>query len=163
MRGIRMRTVIGWMAAMVASALLGAVVYQTVLSKPLAELDPTATVETITRAPVPGPTLYRTEVRTVVEPTPTVTVEEEVLIQEESVQVSQPRTTGPAPVRTPTARPTPRATTEREDDNSTESAARESDDTEENEAEDAEDAAKEAQDAAEDAAEEAQDAVESDD
>ena len=44
-----MRTVIGWMAAMLASALLGAVVYETVLSKPLPASDPTATVETVTR------------------------------------------------------------------------------------------------------------------
>jgi hypothetical protein len=115
MRGIRMRTVIGWMAAMFASALLGAAVYQTVLSKPLPELDPTATVETITREPGPQPTLYRTEVRTVVEPTPTVTVEDKVLVKEQVVQVGQPQTSKPAPTRTSAPRPKPRATAERED------------------------------------------------
>ncbi|HYN56307.1 MAG TPA: hypothetical protein VES03_03805, partial [Motilibacterales bacterium] len=101
-----MRTVIGWMAAMVASALLGAAVYQTVLSKPLPELDPTATVESITREPTPGPTLVRTEVRTVVEPTPTVTVDDQVLVREESVALSQPRTSAPAPTRTRAPQPT---------------------------------------------------------
>jgi hypothetical protein len=109
-----MRTVIGWMAAMLASALLGAAVYQTVLSKPLPELDPTATVETITSDPNPGPTLYRTEVRTVVDPTPTVTVEDKVQVREEVVQVSQPRTSRPAPARTSAPKPKPRATAERE-------------------------------------------------
>ena len=68
-----MRTVIGWTAALFASALLGAVVYETVLSKPVLEPDATAYVETTTRNPTPGPTVYRTEVRKVVEPTPTVT------------------------------------------------------------------------------------------
>ncbi len=115
-----MRTVIGWMAAMLASALLGAAVYQTVLSKPLPELDPTATVETIARDPSPGPTQYRTEVRTVVEPTPTVTVEDKILVTEEVVQVSQPRTANSAPARTSAPRPKPRATAEREKDDSAE-------------------------------------------
>ena len=42
-----MRTVIGWMAAMLASALLGAVVYENVLSKPVPASEQTATVETV--------------------------------------------------------------------------------------------------------------------
>lgn len=141
-----MRTVIGWMAAMLASALLGAAVYQTVLSKPLPELDPTATVETITGEPGPQPTIYRTESRTVVEPTPTVTVEDEVVI-EEVVQVSQPRTSSPAPARTSAPKPKPRATAEREKSEASES----SDDSDA-----AEKAAKEAEDAAERATEEAE-------
>jgi hypothetical protein len=143
MRGIRMRTVIGWMAAMLASALLGAAVYQTVLSKPLPELDPAATVETISRDPSPGPTLYRTEVRTVVEPTPTVTIEDKVVVKEETVQVSQPRTSSPAPARTSATKPKPRATAEREKDDS----AERSDDSEK-ESEEAEDAAEDAERAA---------------
>ncbi len=138
-----MRTVIGWMAALLGSALLGATVYQTVLSKPLPELDPTATVETITQVPGPQPTLYRTEVRTIVEPTPTVTVEDEVLIQEEAVQVSQPRTANPAPARTSAPKPQPRATTERDDadDEAEDDSDDESDDdADEAEGEDREDA-----------------------
>jgi len=111
-----MRTVIGWMAALFASALLGAAVYQTVLSTPLPELDPTATVETIRREPSPGPTLYRTEVRTIVEPTPTVTVEDVVRVADEAAPVSRPRTANPAPTRTSAPKSTPRATAEREDD-----------------------------------------------
>ena len=148
-----MRTVIGWMAAMFASALLGAAVYQTVLSKPLPELDPTATVERITREPGPQPTLYRTEVRTVVEPTPTVTVEDKVVIAEEVVQVSQPRTSRPTPARTSAPKPKPRATAEREERESAES----SDDSDT-----AERSAKEAEDAAERSAKEAEE-PESDD
>jgi hypothetical protein len=131
-----MRTVIGWMAAMLASAMLGAAVYQTVLSKPLPELDPTATVETIGREPSPGPTLYRTEVRTVVEPTPTVTVEDKVLVAEEVVEVSQPRAANPAPVRT--SAPKPRATAERNDESEKESAER-NDDSEKESADEPED------------------------
>jgi hypothetical protein len=142
-----MRTVLGWMAAMVASALLGAAVYQTVLSKPTPELDPTATVEAISREPAPQPTLYRTELRTVVEPTPTVTVEDKVLVEEQVVQVDQPRTSNPAPSRTSAPRPKPRATAEREDEDSVEAARTEPDD---------------AADAAEDSATDAEDAGESD-
>ena len=131
-----MRTVIGWMAAMLASALLGAAVYQTVLSKPLPELDPTATVEMVTREAGPQPTLYRTEVRTVVEPTPTVTVEDKVVIKEEVVQVSQPRTSRPAPARTSAPKPKPRATAEREKRETAE--PRDDSDADERAAEDAE-------------------------
>lgn len=113
-----MRTLIGWMAAMVASALLGAAVYQTVLSRPLADVGPAATVETISQEPSAVPTVYRTEIQTVVDPTPTVTVEDRVLIAEEVVQTGRPRTSKAAPARTPA--PTPRATAEREDRDSTE-------------------------------------------
>ena len=101
-----MRTVIGWMAALFGSALLGATVYQTVLSKPLPELDPTATVETISSGtqpradPCTGPRSARSS-----NPTPTVTVEDEVLIEEEVVQASQPRTPNPAPARTSAPKP----------------------------------------------------------
>jgi hypothetical protein len=121
-----MRTVIGWMAAMLASALLGAAVYQTVLSKPLPDIDPAASVETLSLEPRPTPTVYRTEVRTVVEPTPTVTVEDKVLVKEQVVQVSQPRTSRPAPARTSAPKPKPRATAEREKDDD---AAEHSDDS----------------------------------
>ena len=116
-----MRSVIGWMAALFGSALLGAAVYQTVLSAPQRALDPTATVETVGREPGPQPTLYRTEVRTVVDPTPTEIVEDTVLIQEEVAQASLPRTANPAPTRTSAAAPQPRATEdEDEDDDATE-------------------------------------------
>jgi type IV secretory pathway VirB10-like protein len=136
------------MTAMLASALLGAAVYQTVLSKPAPPLDPTATVETITREPGPQPTLYRTEVRTVVEPTPTVTVEERIVL------VDQPRTANPAPTRTSAPRPTPRATTERESDDSREGdEAQEHSEDEDSAQEAAEEAAKEAADEGADAAE----------
>ena len=110
-----MRSVIGWMAALFGSALLGAAVYQTVLSAPQRALDPTATVETVGREPGPQPTLYRTEVRTVVDPTPTEVVEDTVLIQEEVAQASQPRTANPAPTRTSAPAPKPRATEDEDD------------------------------------------------
>ena len=42
-----MRALIGWMAAMLASALLGAVVYENVLSKPVPASEQTATVEAV--------------------------------------------------------------------------------------------------------------------
>jgi hypothetical protein len=113
-----MRTLIGWMAAMLASALLGAVVYENVLSKPVPASEQTATVETVPEPPLPTPTVYRTEVRTVVEPTPTTTVVDKVLVTEEVVQVSRPRTSTPAPARTSAPRPKPRATAEREKDDS---------------------------------------------
>jgi type IV secretory pathway VirB10-like protein len=158
MRGIRMRTVLGWMAAMVASALLGAAVYQTVLSKPAAQLDPTATVQTVTREPGPTPTLYRTEVRTVVEPTPIVTVEERVVVQEPVDEVDQPRTANAAPTRTSAPRSTPRATAEREKDDSAERA-----ESSQRAEEEAREAAEEASKAAEDASKAAEDAAESDD
>lgn len=129
-----MRSVIGWMAALFGSALLGAAVYQTVLSAPQRALDPTATVETVGREPGPQPTLYRTEVRTVVDPTPTEVVEDTVLIQEEVVQVSQPRTANPAPTRTSAPAPQSRAT-EAEDDDATEAEDEDDDATEDTESE----------------------------
>lgn len=133
-----MRSVIGWMAALFASALLGAAVYQTVLSTPQRALDPTATVETVGREPGPQPTLYRTEVRTVVEPTPTETVVEQVLIEEEAVPVSQPRTANPAPTRT--SAPAPRATEAKDEDDSYEDSSGDDEDDEvEPEDDDAED------------------------
>ncbi len=133
-----MRTVIGWMAALLGSALLGATVYQVVLSKPLPELDPTATVETISRAPSPGPTQFRTEVRTVVEPTPTVTVEDEVLLEEAAVQVSQPRTPNPAPART--SAPKPQATEDEDsEDEDSDPSSDDGDDDEDHEEDDEED------------------------
>jgi hypothetical protein len=108
-----MRTLIGWMAAMLASALLGAVVYENVLSKPVPASEQTATVETVPEVPLPTPTVYRTEVRTVVEPTPTATVVDEVVVRD-VVSVSQQRTTARKPTRT--AEPKPRATSSREED-----------------------------------------------
>ena len=111
-----MRTLIGWMAAMLASALLGAVVYENVLSKPVPASEQKASVETVAEEPTPTPTVYRTEVKTVVEPTPTETVVVKVVFKEEVVQVSQPRTSRPAPARTSAPKPKPRATAEREQD-----------------------------------------------
>jgi len=103
-----MRTVIGWTAALFASALLGAAVYQTVLSKPVLEPDASAYVETTTRNPTPGPTVYRTEVRKVVEPTPTVTVVDEVLVP--AAPAAQPAAAGTSQVSAPS--PRPRATSD---------------------------------------------------
>lgn len=135
-----MRSVIGWMAALFGSALLGAAVYQTVLSAPQRALDPTATVETVGREPGPQPTLYRTEVRTVVDPTPTEVVEDTVLIQEEVAQASQPRTANPAPTRTSAPAPQPRATEDEDEDDSyeeaTEAEAEDKDDDEDDDATD---------------------------
>ena len=131
-----MRSVIGWMAALFGSALLGAAVYQTVLSAPQRALDPTATVETVGREPGPQPTLYRTEVRTVVDPTPTEVVEDTVLIQEEVVQVSQPRTANPAPTRTSAPAPQPRATEAEDEDDSDEDATEAEDEDEDDDATD---------------------------
>lgn len=115
-----MRTLIGWMAAMFASALLGAVVYENVLSKPVPASEQTASVETVAEEPTPTPTVYRTEVKTVVDPTPTATVVDKVVIEEEVVQVSQPRTSRPAPARTWAPKPRPRATAEREQNEASE-------------------------------------------
>ena len=131
-----MRSVIGWMAALFGSALLGAAVYQTVLSAPQRALDPTATVETVGREPGPQPTLYRTEVRTVVDPTPTEVVEDTVLIQEEVAQASLPRTANPAPTRTSAPAPQPRATEAEDEDDSYEDAAEAEDDDEDDDATD---------------------------
>ncbi len=128
-----MRTVIGWMAALFASALLGAVVYETVLSEPALEPDASAYVETTTRNPTPGPIVYRTEVRKVVEPTPTVTVLEEIAVP--AAQVAQP-----APTRTSqaaAASPRPRATSDDRSAKASPSKSRE--DSERREAEDRED------------------------
>ena len=108
-----MRTLIGWMAAMLASALLGAVVYENVLSKPVPASEQTASVEMVPAEPTPTPTVYRTKVKTVVDPTPTATVVDKVVIEEEVLQVSQPRTS-----RTSAPKPRPRATAEREKDDS---------------------------------------------
>jgi hypothetical protein len=113
-----MRTLIGWMAAMLASALLGAVVYENVLSKPVPASEQTASVEMVPEEPTPTPTVYRTEVKTVVDPTPTATVVDKVVIEEEVLQVSQPRTSKPDPARTSAPKPRPRATAERERDDS---------------------------------------------
>jgi hypothetical protein len=113
-----MRTLIGWMAAMLASALLGAVVYENVLSKPVPASEQTASVEMVPEEPTPTPTVYRTKVKTVVDPTPTATVVDKVVIEEEVLQVSQPRTSKPAPARTSAPKPRPRATAEREKDDS---------------------------------------------
>jgi len=103
-----MRTVIGWTAALFASALLGAAVYQTVLSKPVLEPDASAYVETTTRNPTPGPTVYRTEVRKVVEPTPRVTVIEEVLVP--AAPAARPAPARTSQVSAPS--PRPRATSD---------------------------------------------------
>ena len=111
-----MRTLIGWMAAMFASALLGAVVYENVLSKPVPAAEQTSSVEMVPVEPTPTPTVYRTEVKTVVDPTPTATVVDKVVIQEEAVQVSQPRSS--RPTRTSAPKPKPRATAAREKDDS---------------------------------------------
>ena len=128
-----MRTVIGWTAALFASALLGAVVYQTVLSKPVLEPDASAYVETTTRNPTPGPTVYRTEVRKVVEPTPTVTVVDEVLVP--AAPAAQPAAAGTSQVSAPS--PRPRATS---DDRSEKAEpAEDREDSERHDAEDRED------------------------
>ena len=121
-----MRTLIGWMAAMFASALLGAVVYENVLSKPLPASDQTATVETVAEEPQPTPTVYRTEVKTVVEPTPTVTVEDEVADQrggrpgQPAPDLHGPHPPGRQP-RSPGRgrRPSARRTTQPSDDSAT--------------------------------------------
>ncbi len=110
-----MRTMIGWMAALFASALLGAAVYQTVLSKPLPDIVPAASVETVSAAPRPTPTEYRTEIRTVVEPTPTVTIEDQVLLTEQAVPVAAQETAAAAATRTRTPGATPRATADRQE------------------------------------------------
>ena len=97
-------------------------------------------METVGREPGPQPTLYRTEVRTVVEPTPTETVVEQVLIEEEAVPVSQPRTANPAPTRT--SDPAPRATEAEDEDDPYEASTEDDsyeDDTDEDEDDDAAD------------------------
>ena len=78
-----MRTVIGWIGALLGSALLGAVVYETVLADSLPEPDSTAILAVTPSpqaTPAPRPTLYQTEVRKVIKPTPTVTVVDQVVV-----------------------------------------------------------------------------------
>lgn len=94
-----MRTLLGWTLALVSSALLGAALYQAVLTHPLPPGDPAAVLERVQADPLPGPTLYRTEVHTIVEPTPTVTVTDVVVVPPattvttQTVARSQPRRT----------------------------------------------------------------------
>ncbi len=111
--GDPMRTVIGWIGAMLASALLGAAVYESVLSRPVPPPEATASVEILPAEPLPTPTVYRTKVRKVVDPTPTVTIEEVVEVPEVAVvaRSTSTRAAAPEPARTsaPTAKAKPRA------------------------------------------------------
>jgi hypothetical protein len=94
-----MRTLIGWISALFASGLIGAAMYGAVLSDPVAQADTDAVVERMVAEPGPQPTLVRTEVREVVEPTPTVTVDEVVLVAPAQPAAPQ-RATTPGTTRT---------------------------------------------------------------
>lgn len=117
-----MRTVLGWAVALVAGAFMGAAVYQAVLSDPLprkaaAEVVPSAQV-----TPEPAPTLYRTEVREIVDPAPTITVVEEIVVTE----TAEPSPT--AQVRTTTAtKAQPQKSSSRRDDDSGKDSRRDDD------------------------------------
>ena len=94
-----MRTLIGWISALFASAFIGAAVYGAVLSDPVPQADTDAVVERMVAQPGPQPTVVRTEVREVVEPTPTITVEDVVLVAPAQPAARQ-GTTGPNASRT---------------------------------------------------------------
>lgn len=88
-----MRTVIGWVAALLASALLGAAVYEVALSSPLPQTEIGASQAWATEAPADPPTIRRTITRTVVDPTPTVTVEVPVVVTRTQAPVTVVRRT----------------------------------------------------------------------
>jgi hypothetical protein len=108
-----MRTLIGWISALFASAFIGAALYDAVLSDPVPQAAADTVVERMVPAPGPQPTLVRTEIREVVEPTPTITVEDLVLVAP-AQPAAQPRTSSPAPART--AAPPPRGGEDRSED-----------------------------------------------
>ncbi len=87
-----MRTLIGWTSALVASALLGALVYSAFLTGAPPQAASEVAMAPPTESPLPTPTVYRTEERIVVDPTPTVTVDVPVTI----TKTEQPRGTAPS-------------------------------------------------------------------
>jgi hypothetical protein len=108
-----MRAVLGWAVALVAGAFMGAAVYQAVLTDPTPRSAVATVVPSAEGTPEAVPTLYRTEVVTVVDPTPTITVEEEVVV----TRTVQPT---PAPDRVSSTRSAaeskPSSSQSREDD-----------------------------------------------
>ena len=85
-----MRTVLGWAVALVAGAFMGAAVYQAVLSDPLPRKAAAEVVPSVQATPEPAPTIYRTEVREIVDPTPTVTVVDEVVVEKTAKPAPRP-------------------------------------------------------------------------
>jgi ribosomal protein L12E/L44/L45/RPP1/RPP2 len=90
-----MRGFIGWTLALLASSLLGAALYQTVLTNPLPPPDPNAVLERVSSDALAAPVITRTQVRTVVDPAPTVTVVDVV-----TVVAPAPQRAAAAPART---------------------------------------------------------------
>lgn len=127
-----MRTVIGWVAALLASALLGATVYQVALSTPLPDTATGASQAWPTQVPVDPPTVYQTLHRTVVDPTPTVTVDVPVVVTRTAAPVV--RVTQQAGRRASTTRP--RSSSARPATTRTRSSKAEHEDEDEHEHED---------------------------
>jgi hypothetical protein len=89
-----MRAIIGWTFALAASALLGVVVYQAVLSDPPGQPISESLVEQPSPVPTPTRTIEVEDV--VVDPTPTVTQQELVAVAAGSAQAGTAATsTGP--------------------------------------------------------------------
>lgn len=102
--GGSMRILLVWCVTLLSSAVLGGAFYQVVLSDPQPQVIAGPEVVGRTSDPIPTPTITRTEVRTVVRPTPTITIEEVV----PRLVSTAARASVPAPQRT--AAPTPRRT-----------------------------------------------------
>jgi hypothetical protein len=155
-----MRALIGWTLALASSALLGAALYQAVLNDPLAR--PVAGTAAVGDAPTlaPRPTVTRTEVRTVVDPTPTVTVEEVVdrpaTLRATSGEAAAPnRTSAPRPTLA-AAPPAQRV----DDDERADHQAEQARELAEHEAEQAEHEAEQARESAEHEAQQARERAE---
>jgi hypothetical protein len=131
-----MRAILGWALALVAGAFLGAAVYESALSDPASQLAVPAVVPSGALTPEPAPTLYRTEVRKVVEPTPTVTVVDEVVVTK-TVAPAAPRAQTVGRTAKPASTKSTRATRApgSDDESARESGEREHEDSEDHGAE----------------------------
>jgi hypothetical protein len=129
-----MRAILGWALALVAGAFLGAAVYESVLSDPASQLAVPAVVPSGALTPEPAPALYRTEIREVVEPTPTVTVVDEIVVTKTAAPAApRVQTTGrtakPAPTKSTKATRAPKS----DEESARESGEREHEDSEDHE------------------------------
>ncbi len=88
-----MRAILGWVAALAAGALVGVAVYHTVLADTTPRLAAEVVVPSAEITPEAAPTVYRTEVRTVVDPTPTVTVQDVVEVTRQAASTPDPAPT----------------------------------------------------------------------
>jgi hypothetical protein len=98
-----MRAILGWVAALAAGALVGVAVYHTVLADTTPRLAAEVVVPSAEITPEAVPTVYRTEVRTVVDPTPTVTVQDVVEVAGSAAAPGASRQAAGTPEPAPTS------------------------------------------------------------